>query len=99
LNVTPVVFLPAARWEMFDARDWYNERDAGLGDRFIDEIERAASRIASAPRQFPIIFEDIRRARCKRFPYALFFRMVEETAYVMACFHSSRNPREWQNRA
>ncbi len=33
------------------------------------------------------------------FPYALFFRIVDGTVHVIACFHSSRNPRQWQSAA
>jgi hypothetical protein len=96
--MTAVVFLPAPRIEMLEARNWYAERDPALGYGFFYEIERVTLRISVAPRQFPIVFEDVHRARCRRFPYALFFRLVDETAYVMACFHSSRDPREWQSR-
>jgi plasmid stabilization system protein ParE len=34
----------------------------------------------------------------RRFPYALFFRIVDGTVHVVACFHSSRDPRQWQRR-
>jgi toxin ParE1/3/4 len=42
---------------------------------------------------------DVRRARCRRFPYALFFRVIDETVHVIACFHSRRDPRQWQRRS
>jgi len=69
-----------------------------LAARFTAEIETVVERIAAAPQQFPVVFRDVRRARCRRFPYGLFFRVVNGTAYVVACFHSSRDPRQWQRR-
>ena len=46
-----------------------------------------------------VLFQsDIRRALLRRFPYALFFRIVDDAVFVMACFHSSRDPRIWQHR-
>ena len=91
-----VVFSPAARAELIEARDWYAARNAELADRFITEVENVVVRIATAPQQFPVIHRDVRRARCRRFPYALFFRVADDTSQVIACFHAKRDPRQWQ---
>ena len=92
-----VIFGVAARAELIEARDWYSARSAEVATRFIAEIETIVERIATAPNQFPMVYRDVRRARCRSgFPYALFFRMVEGTVHVIACFHSSRGPRQWQ---
>jgi hypothetical protein len=40
----------------------------------------------------------LRRARLKKFPYSLFFLIEDDTITVVACFHSSRDPRQWQSR-
>lgn len=37
-------------------------------------------------------------ARVRRFPYALFFVIRPDMLFVIACFHSSRNPALWQRR-
>ncbi|HXW84727.1 MAG TPA: type II toxin-antitoxin system RelE/ParE family toxin [Candidatus Binataceae bacterium] len=94
-----VVFSPAARAELLEARDWYAARDVQLADRFIAEIETVVERIGMDPQQFPLVYQDIRRARCRRFPYALFFRVVTGAVRVIACFHSIRDPRQWQRRS
>ena len=93
-----VVFSPAARVELIEACDWYAARNAELADRFIAEVEKVVARIATAPQQFPVIYRDVRRARCRRFPYALFFRVVGGTLQVIACLHGKRDPRQWQRR-
>lgn len=41
---------------------------------------------------------DIRRARLKRFPYGLFFRLVDDDIFVIACFHANRDPKVWRER-
>jgi hypothetical protein len=43
-------------------------------------------------------FKALRRARAKKFPYALFFLIEPDALLVVACFHASRDPRQWQNR-
>jgi len=97
--VLSVVFGAAARAELIEARDWYGARDAELAARLIAEVGTVVERIGAAPEHFPFVYRDIRRARCRRFPYALFFRFMGGTAYVIACFHSSRDPRQWQRRS
>jgi plasmid stabilization system protein ParE len=62
--VLSVVFSPAARAELIEAQDWYGARDAELTARFTAEVETVVERIAAAPQQFPVIYRDIRRARC-----------------------------------
>lgn len=94
----PVRFTPAARAELIDAQDWYEAEAPGLGRRFRDKIDRAVQRIATNPRQFPVVFKTLRRARAKRFPYGLFFPIEGDTLLVVACFHSSREPQQWQRR-
>jgi len=97
--VPSVVFSPAARAEVIEARDWYAARNAELADRFISEVESVVARIAAAPQQFPVVHGDVRRARCRHFPYALFFRITDETVHVIACFHGRRDPHQWQRRS
>ena len=97
--MTPtIIFTPAAREEMVDALKWYESQLAGLGIRFLRSVEASLIRVAANPAQFPAVFEDIHRARLKKFPYALFFRAEPESVVVIACFHASRDPRQWRRR-
>jgi toxin ParE1/3/4 len=63
------------------------------------EVDALVLRIAANPQQFPPVLRDVRRARLRHFPYGLFFRVDDGTIYVVACFHGSRDPRQWQDRA
>ena len=94
----PLIFTQAARAELIEAQDWYESEAAGLGRRFRVEIDRAVQRIVNAPYQFPVVFKTLRRARVKRFPYALYFSIEGDTLVVVACFHGSRDPQKWQRR-
>lgn len=94
----PVRFTEAARAELIEAHDWYEAEAPGLGHRFRAEIDSVVECMADNPRQFPMVFKTLRRARAKKFPYALFFLVEPEALLVVACFHSSRDPRQWQKR-
>ena len=90
--------MPAARLDMIDAHDWYESKGLGLGARFRDEVDFQIQHIAANPLRFPEMLADVRRARLRRFPYGLFFRKHGDGVFVIACFHSSRDPLIWQRR-
>jgi toxin ParE1/3/4 len=96
--VYPVIFTQAAREELIEAQDWYEGAAAGLGRRFRQAIHALIERMSDNPRQFPVVFKNVRRALLRRFPYSLFFVVEDDTLSVIACFHASRDPSRWQER-
>jgi plasmid stabilization system protein ParE len=80
------------------AQDWYEGVATGLGRRFQQAIDTLAERMSENPRQFPIVFKNVRRALLRRFPYSLFFVVEGDDLTVIACFHASRDPSRWQQR-
>ena len=93
-----VIFTQAARWELIEAQDWYEGEAPGLGRHFREAIDALTERMSANPRQFPVVLKDVRRALLRRFPYSLFFLIEGETLLVIACFHASREPAQWQKR-
>jgi toxin ParE1/3/4 len=93
-----LIIMPAAQFEIIEAQGWFEKDAGGLGPLFRAEIDRQAQRILANPLQFPLMLADIRRARLRRFPYGLFFRPFGDAIYVIACFHSSRDPAIWRSR-
>jgi hypothetical protein len=45
----------AAEVDVAEAAQWYNERQLGLGEKFIREVDEAIVRILENPLAFPII--------------------------------------------
>jgi toxin ParE1/3/4 len=85
----------AADFELAQAIRWYNSEREGVGDRLLADVENKLLSIATHPGRFPFARGDIRRAKLRRFPYNMFFRQVETTIYIIACFHNSRDPEAW----
>jgi len=52
---------PEAQTDIREAAKWYEERESGLGLRFLDEIRTSLQRINDNPLRFPIIEDDVRR--------------------------------------
>ena len=94
----PVLFTPAAQAEVIAAQDWYEKQSPGLGARFAGELEITVHRIEEGVLAFPVVSRDVRRAIVRRFPYALLVRVESNAVIVIACFHASRDPQQWQRR-
>ncbi len=92
--MTQVVFLPAARDDLRDAREWYSEQQPGLDKAFRFEVERVVEQISTNPRLYPIVRADVRRAITNRFPYKIFYRERGEEILVLAVRHHSRRPQQ-----
>jgi plasmid stabilization system protein ParE len=93
-----VVFTAAAEEDIAEAVDWYEVQAPGVGARLIDELGAVVRRLVNNPLQFPIAHKDVRRALVRRFPYAVFFRVLDGSVEVIGCFHTSRDPRRWRSR-
>ena len=93
-----VIFTLAAREELIQAQNWYEGEAPGLGGRFLLAIDSVAERMNASPREFPVVFKNVRRALLHGFPYSLFFVVEDETLVVIACFHASLDPLQWQAR-
>jgi plasmid stabilization system protein ParE len=95
----PVIFTRAARTELIEAQDWYENEAPGLGRHFRAAVDTLIERMSANPLQFPVVYKSVRRALLHRFPYALMFAIDADGALiVLACFHGSRDPAHWQKR-
>ena len=59
---------PSAEADLDDAFVYYEMRRLGLGLEFLTAVEATMARIRRAPRSFPIVYKDVRRALVRRFP-------------------------------
>jgi len=93
-----IVFHPAAYEELRYAFLWYQERAQGLGDRFIEEIERAVTTVQQNPSTWPTYSHGTRRFLVHRFPFAIVYTQEEHAITVVAVMHLKRKPEYWQQR-
>jgi plasmid stabilization system protein ParE len=93
-----VVFLPEARTEFDDDANWYENRQAGLGAKFTLAVNSVLERIARSPQAHAVILEDVRKAVVSGFPYCVYYREDGGNLVILSVFHTSRDPKEWQER-
>ncbi len=89
--------LSAAEDELVEGALWYEDRQAGLGEQFIDEYQEAILRIIAAPLSFTRLEttrsrRNVRRCFLKRFPYYVAFEIKDEEVIVLAVAHTKRMP-------
>jgi plasmid stabilization system protein ParE len=94
-----LIVRPEAEQDMADGRDWYDRQRAGLGGEFLTAVEDVFDRIAQMPELYAAEYREVRRARLRRFPYIVYYRIHGDTVQVLAVLHASRNPRDWRSRA
>ena len=94
-----VIVRPEAALEVEEAYRWYEERSEGLGLEFLRVADACLSSAQRNPAAYPIVYERVRRALLRKFPYALFYLVDESRIVVIACFHIRRSPADWQRRA
>ncbi|HEY3130492.1 MAG TPA: type II toxin-antitoxin system RelE/ParE family toxin [Acidobacteriota bacterium] len=96
--ILPVVTRLAAASDLDEAYRWYEERHPGLGDEFLDEVRVAFQSISEYPERYSVIHRQTRRALLHRFPYGIYYRVMQKQIVVVGCFHAKRDPRSWQSR-
>ncbi len=98
-----VRFEDEADAEYRAAGRWYEERRAGLGLEFFDEVDaaiaqvlelpRAGERVRRMPAELPV-----RRVAVKRFPYHVFYLEAPQELRILAVAHDRREPGYWKIR-
>jgi plasmid stabilization system protein ParE len=92
-----LVFRSVAAREFEAAVLWYDQK-AGLGARFVEEVDRKLAEVLRHPEAFRAVRGEVRRALVRGFPYSLHFRIEPQQIIVLAVFHSSQDPRQLSER-
>jgi len=93
-----VVSHPEADEELEATALWYEERQPGLGDAFLDQFERTLRRIVAEPERWRKIRGDNRKLNFQRFPYAIVYSVRADAVYIKAVMHLHRRPFYWSHR-
>jgi len=94
-----LVIRPAAVADIRAAHKYYEEARPGLGEDLIAELDRLFARLEAFPRSAPLVagYEPVRRARLRRFPYAVFYRPTITRIEVLRLVHTSRSSDTWRS--
>ncbi len=95
--------LQQAEREARHAVRWYDDRQEGLGDQFLDEYAAALEKIEQNPQLFGRIetvttSREIRRCVLPKFPYYVAYEVLASEVIVLAVPHARRRPFYWIDR-
>ena len=85
-------FLDEADVELREAIGYFDAQASGLGDRFIDEVERSIRRILEFPESGSPISAHVRKAGLRSFPYNFLYIVEPEKVLGGGC--TSKAPTE-----
>ena len=94
----PFHFHPEALLEANESAKFYEEKQEGLGKRFVEALTDAISRIRRRPELFGRVDDNIRKCRILRFPYGVIYRDKKKSVEIIAVMHLKRKPDYWKKR-
>jgi len=85
-----------AQKEITDAWEWYEERQQGLGDRFVHEITNRILLIEQYPDRYPTRFKAYKETPVSIFPFLIIYRLNKKRKIIriVSVFHISLNPKK-----
>ena len=87
-----------AERELSEAAGYYNARRPGLGNAFLDEVERAISQVQENPEAPPLVNRLVRRKMVRRFPYSVMYSVPSTGIRILAIANQRRRPFYWRGR-
>lgn len=93
-----VRFLSIAKLELDEAVADYEEKEIGLGLRFLLEIRNSVERIVAYPEAWNLLSANARRCRTKVFPYGIISKIRHDEILILAIASLHREPAYWQDR-
>ncbi len=80
-----------ASLEILEAYIYYENAQAGLGEKFMKQLSKYFLRIQSNPKHFEIK-KNYREAFVQKFPYLIIFDIIDNKIIVLSVFNTHQNP-------
>jgi toxin ParE1/3/4 len=78
--------------------EYYYYDSPKVADAFFLRINSSLETIKKTPLSFPEIYKSLRKFTVKKFPFVIYYQVVDYTIIVISIFHTSRNPNIWTER-
>ena len=92
-------FLSPAEDEMTEAALFYESRSVGLGNDFLDDVQRAVDRLCEYPYSGELVDTNLRRTLLHRFPFNLIYGIERQSIVIIAvATMAARAPGYWRSR-
>ena len=83
-------FREEVKEEIASAYKWYEIQKPGLGDEFLDELEKSFNLLKSKPKYFGFINQFQRRLVLEKFPYKIIYEIFDNKIVIFTVRHSKQ---------
>ena len=92
--MSKLIVSERARKEILISYKWYENKQAGIGEKFTTEIYAAFSKIKLSPERFAVKKHPYHEIPLKKFPFVIIYRLDIKTKdiFISSVFHFNRNP-------
>lgn len=87
-----IKILPSAIRDLADGREFYEKQAEGIGGYFLDSLYSDIDSLLIHAGVHPIFYEKYHRMLAKRFPFAVYYKIEDQTVIVYAILDCRRNP-------
>ena len=84
--------LDTASQDLIDGYYFYEKQQVGLGAYFLDSLYSDIDSLQLYAGLHAVLFERYHRALSKRFPFAIYYRLVNQEVLIYAVLDCRRNP-------
>lgn len=91
-----VRFTLAAEWDLTEAADFYEQQETGAGDYFLTCLHSDAAALSHTGGIHRVRTAGLKCAVAARFPYGIFYKLIDEEVVVHAILDFRRDPRALQ---
>ena len=85
-------FLPELEEDVLSGFVWYEHKATGLGEDFLRLFYACSEELPRNPFLYQTIHGEFRRCLLRRFPYSIYYRVVDYEVVVLGLFHCARDP-------
>lgn len=78
--------------------EYYYVDSPKVADTFFRGINLGLEKIQQNPNVFRYAHKDVKKYVIKKFPFVIYYQIVDSIIQVIAIFHTSRNPEIWNDR-
>jgi len=94
-----VSFHRLAERELNDAAVYYENERAGLGLKFLHEVEQYIEAIIKNPNAGRTVRGQVRRRILRKFPYGILYSVKDDSIRILAIMNLKRRPTYWVGRS
>ena len=91
MMIKDVLTLKEIAYDLNEGKEFYDQREAGVGDYFWDSVVADIESLIIYAGIHSIKY-GLHRMLAKRFPYAIYYEIKDEIAYVVAVLPMRRDP-------